>query len=81
MTTPLIDWPLLLACLRKQAGPLSRLAPEAGMDERTINRLARGEIHQPRFSQALLLLDLAHDHLPAADWERIRKTSPIARQS
>ena len=77
----LVDWSLLLMLLRKHAGPLARLAPLAGMDERTINRLARGEIQQPRFSQALLLLDLAHDHLPGVDWERVRQTSPIARSS
>ena len=78
---PLVDWSLLLQLLRKHAGPLARLAPRAGMDERTINRLARGEIQQPRFNQGLLLLDLADDYLTSDEWQRVRQASPIARQS
>lgn len=75
---PLVDWPLLLALLRKHAGPLARLARLARLDERTINRLARGDVAQPRFDQGVLLLDLARDHLPADDWHRVRAGSPLA---
>jgi hypothetical protein len=45
------------------------------MDEATINRLARGEIKEPRFGAGLRLLDLAADYLPPDEWNRVRQAS------
>lgn len=71
---PLVDWTLLLPLLRRRAS-LSRIGDTVGIDEATINRLARGEIKDPRFSQGLRLLDLAADVLTPEEWERVRKAS------
>ena len=75
---PLVDWPLLLALLRRRAGPLARVAPNARMDEKTINNIARGDVAQPRFDQGVLLLAVAADYLNHDDWARVRRASPIA---
>jgi hypothetical protein len=45
----------------------------------TINRLARGEVADPHFSQGLRLLDLAADYLTAEEWDRVRQYSPGLR--
>lgn len=67
------DWSTLLCRLRARTGaPLARIGREIGMQERTINRLARGEIAEPRFSQGLSLLDYAADTLDPSDWAHIR---------
>lgn len=68
------DWSALLNRLRaRSAIPLARTAEQVGMDERTINRLARGEIREPRFSQGLHLLDLAAEVVSPTDWHDIRR--------
>lgn len=72
---PIVDWPLLLVYLRKHNGPLSRLAPRVGMCEKTINRLARGEIAEPRFSAGVALLDVAYECLPPEDWRQFAQSS------
>ncbi len=45
------------------------------MCERSINRLARGEIREPRFGPGLRLLDLASDILEPAEWDRVCRSS------
>lgn len=66
-----VDWSLVCALLRHHYRPLSQVAKEAGSDWRHLNRLARGEVTEPRFSTGVALLDLAHDKLPAEAWARI----------
>jgi hypothetical protein len=51
--------------LRRNYKPLAQVAREIQSDEATLNRLARGEVRQPRFVTALKLLDLHLDHCPA----------------
>ena len=55
---PLVDWTMLLPLLRRRAS-LTRIGDTAGIDEATINRLARGAIKDRRFSQGLCLVDCA----------------------
>lgn len=71
---PLVDWTTLLPLLRRHV-PLTRIGDTVGMDEATINRLARGEIQEPRFGAGLRLLDLAADYLPPDEWNRVRQAS------
>ncbi len=58
MTTPDIDWQTVTLNLRAAGCPLAKIKSGARMDDRTIHRLQRGEIAEPRFSQGLALLDL-----------------------
>lgn len=58
-----IDWQAITNNLRSYK-PLSRVAKEVGSDWRHINRLARGEVSQPKFSVGVKLLDLHYDHCP-----------------
>ena len=51
--------------LRRHYKPLAKVAREINSDERTLNRLARGEVTQPRFVTGLKLLDLHYDHVPS----------------
>ncbi|NCD17095.1 MAG: hypothetical protein EOL91_07245 [Actinobacteria bacterium] len=68
------DWSALLNRLRARSQqPLAHIGRRCGMCERTINRLARGEVAEPRFSQAMQLLDIAADTLGADDWRDIRR--------
>jgi hypothetical protein len=61
-----VDWPYLLGQLRARSRrPLARWGRLCGIDEQTMNRLARGEISEPRYSAALVLLDAANDVLGA----------------
>ncbi len=71
---PIVDWPLLLPLLRRHV-PLARIGEATGMCERTINRLARGEIREPRFGPGLRLLDLASDILQPEEWDRVCQSS------
>lgn len=67
-----INWQQLTLTLRTRSRqPLSAHAKAAGMDWRTINRLARGETAAPRWDQGCRLLDIAADHLTAEDWARV----------
>lgn len=68
-----VDWSLLLGLLRARSGrALSVFARSVGMDELTINKLARGEVKQPLFAQGLRLLDACEGFLSAEDWARVR---------
>ena len=75
---PIMDWTVLLPLLRRRV-PLNQLGDQIGMDERTINRLARGEIKDPRFGQGVRLLDLAVDLLDADEWRRVRQAAATLR--
>lgn len=68
----MIDWQLLCLLLRKYYKPLSTVAKEADSDWRHLNRLARGEVEQPRFNTGVRLLDLAYDVLPEDEFKRVK---------
>ena len=57
----MINWQKVCWNLRTNYKPLSRVAKEVGSDWRHINRLARGEVEQPRFLTGVKLLDLHID--------------------
>jgi hypothetical protein len=56
-----IDWQIVCLNLRANYKPLSQVAKEIGSDWRHLNRLARGEVNQPRFDTGMRLLDLHYD--------------------
>jgi hypothetical protein len=74
----MIDWQLLCLLLRKHYKPLGTVAVEVGSDWRHLNRLARGEVAEPRFNTGVRILDLAYDVLPAAQFARIREPVQMA---
>jgi hypothetical protein len=53
-----IDWQKCVLNIRNEGLAAHRIAKKCGMDAVTAQRLARGEIKEPRFSQGLKLLDL-----------------------
>lgn len=57
----MIDWQRVCLNLRAKYGNLHRVAKLTGLDERHINRLARGEVNEPRFNSGVKLLDLHFD--------------------
>lgn len=71
---PLVDWTMLLPLLRRHM-PLARIGAATGLCEETINRLARGDILEPKFSAGLRLLDIAADLISADEWQRVKKAS------
>ena len=64
MTPADIDWQVVTLNLRAAGCPLAKIKAGAGMDDRTIHRLQRGEIEEPRFSQGIRLLDLHQKWCP-----------------
>jgi hypothetical protein len=48
--------------LRTHYKPLSTIATEIGMDWQHLNRLARGDVAEPRFNSGLRLLNLHEKH-------------------
>lgn len=57
----MIDWQKVTLNLRTHCAPLSQVAKVVGSDWRHLNRLARGEVQQPRFMTGVRLLDLHYD--------------------
>jgi len=57
----MIDWQRVCLNLRQQYGNLHRVAKLTQLDERHLQRLARGEINEPRFNSGIRLLDLHYD--------------------
>jgi hypothetical protein len=60
----MIDWQDITNNIRHHYKPLSTVAKEVGSDWRHLNRLARGEVNQPRFDVGVRLLDLHYDVCP-----------------
>lgn len=60
-----IDWQMLALQLRKHVKPLTQISRELGRHKHWLNEVASGQIGEPRFSDAVALLDYAHDHLPS----------------
>lgn len=56
-----INWQACALNIRQAGISLARAADRCGMDQATLQRLARGEIREPRFSQGVKLLDLHLD--------------------
>lgn len=59
----LIDWQRLCLNLRLKQ-PLAVYAREIGCDEKTLHRLANGDVSEPRFSIGLELLNKHVDLFP-----------------
>lgn len=59
-----IDWQKVCLNLRTHYASLSTVAKVVNSDWRHLNRLARGETHQPRFDTGMRLLDLHYDKCP-----------------
>lgn len=70
----MIDWQLTCNLLRRHYKPLSAVAKEVGSDWQHMNRLARGEVAEPRFGTGMKILDLAFDVLPESEFKRLRAT-------
>lgn len=60
----MIDWVRVTLNLRRHYGPLAKVGREVGSTEKFLNRLARGEVSEPRFGLGVRLLDLHLDHVP-----------------
>ena len=67
----MIDWQRVALNLRRYK-PLSQVAKEVGSDWQHLNRLARGEVAQPRFETGVRLLDLHYDVAPDRHHEVLR---------
>lgn len=55
---PSIDWQRVMLNIRSCGVPLAQLRKYTKMDERTINRIARGEVKEPRFAQGVAILSI-----------------------
>ena len=58
----MINWSLVCVNLRHDYKPLARIAVEIGAGENHLNRLARGDVKEPKFSIGVKLLDLHYDY-------------------
>jgi len=59
----MINWQQVCLNLRRHKS-LSSIARDLGCDWQHLNRLARGEVQQPRFNTGMALLDLHYDLYP-----------------
>lgn len=66
-----VDWQLLTVKLRARYKALSTIARELSLDDQHLNRLARGEVAEPRFNSGMRLLDLAYDVLPEDEFLQV----------
>ena len=53
-----VDWQVVCLQLRRDYKPLSAVAKEVGSDWQHLNRLARGDVSQPKFDVGVKLLGL-----------------------
>lgn len=60
----MINWQSLTLQLRQHYGPLEQVSQKIGKHKGWAGQLSRREIEEPKFTDGLKLLDLAHDHLP-----------------
>ncbi len=58
-----IDWQMLVLRLRGVM-PCTKISRLCGRHKLWAAQISRGEIGEPRFSDGLMLLDIAYDHLP-----------------
>ena len=55
------NWQIICLQIRSKYKPLSQVAKEVGSDWRHLNRLARGDVKEPKFMVGVRLLDIHHD--------------------
>lgn len=67
-----IDWQMCVVKLRKHMTYCS-IASKVSACHKHIERIARGDINEPRFNTGVRLLDLAHDVLSEDDFRSIRQ--------
>lgn len=73
----MIDWQIVLLNIRTHYKSLSAVAKEVGSDWQHLNRLARGDVNEPKFGVGMKLLDLHYDHCRnkhTPEMLRLRKT-------
>lgn len=69
-----IDWQRLAIMLRRHYKAGWQIDAELGLYRGYVNKLACGELRgDPKFIDGLRLLDLAHDHLPAEEFLKVRQ--------
>lgn len=56
-----IDWQRVVLNIRQAGMPVSQLAARIGMDDQTLRNYARGDSRNPRWLQAVALLDVHSD--------------------
>lgn len=54
---PTVDWQKIMLNIRRHV-PLAQLRKHTRMCDRTLQRIARGEVKEPKFSQAVALLHI-----------------------
>lgn len=67
-----LDWQRIVLNIRQAGMPVSQLAKAIGMDAQTLRHYARGECSNPRWNEAVRLLDVHHDVCP--DKHRMLRT-------
>lgn len=60
----MVDWTLILARLRKSRGSIAKVAPLVNACPDALNKIARGEVTEPKFMVGVKLLDLHFDDYP-----------------
>ena len=68
----MIDWQLLVVALRTHYKPVTVISRELSINYQHLEKIATGDVKEPKFSSGVRLLDLAYDHLPPEIFERIR---------
>lgn len=58
----MINWQIVVLNLRRARGSLSEVAKETRLDLTHLQRLARGEVAEPRFNSGMKLLDAHEKH-------------------
>ena len=59
----MINWQQVILNMRRHR-PVSAIARQCGSNETHLNRIARGEVNEPRFNTGLKLLDVHLDLCP-----------------
>lgn len=59
-----INWQRVVLNIRQSGMPVRKLAKTVGMAEETLGHYARGECRDPRWTQAVRLLDVHADRCP-----------------
>ena len=54
---PSVDWQRVMLNIRRHV-PLAQLKRVVKMDDRTIQRIARGEVKEPKFAQGVAILHI-----------------------
>lgn len=56
------NWSIICLQLRRDYKNLCAIGKEVGSDWQHLNRLARGDVKEPKFMVGIRLLDLHYDH-------------------